>query len=43
MSALKFSKARDTELAWIDGMINMQNSSKSDLKDNAEDEGESVR
>jgi len=42
-STLKFSKAKDAQLAWLDGVIKMTDDERTDLKPQEEEEGEEVR
>jgi len=42
-STLKFSKAKDAQLAWLDGVIKMTDDERTDLKPLEEEEGEEVR
>ena len=37
-STLKFSKAKDAQLAWLDGVVKMTDDERTDLKPVAEDE-----
>ena len=41
-STLKFSKAKDAQLAWLDGVIKMTDDERTDLKP-LEEEGEELR
>jgi len=42
-STLKFSKAKDAQLAWLDGVIKMTDDERTDLKPLEEEEGEELR
>ena len=42
-STLKFSKAKDAQLAWLDGVIKMTDDERTDLKPLEEKEGEELR
>lgn len=39
-STLKFSKAKDTQLAWLDGVVKMVDDERTDLKPSTAEEGE---